>query len=92
MDFDNTVQHWVDYSQFSLDIERHIYDVNWITGDSENLNKNFAAYWEGLLFLEASLEKWEELEDRVRLMLEESDFLQAFQFITDVDSGFQGIR
>lgn len=57
MDFDNTVQHWVDYSQFSLDIERHIYDVNWITGDSENLNKNFAAYWEGLLFLEASLEK-----------------------------------
>ena len=69
MDFENTVKHWIDYSQYSLDIDRHIYDVNWVSGDSENLSKNFAAYWEGILYLQASIEKREELEDRVRMML-----------------------
>lgn len=63
-----------------------------MTPETEMNQLNFVAYWEGILYLDANIEKREELEDRVRMLLEESDFLQAFQFITDVNSGFQGIR
>lgn len=78
------VQYWTDYSKVHYH-PRSLYELNGLWVDSQQFNN----YGIGRDAFSESL-RGEEMNERLRFFIEESDHIQGIQFIADDSGGFSG--
>lgn len=82
---ENEVQYWTDFSKVDYH-PRSLYELNGLWVDAQQFNN----YGIGRDAFSESM-RGEEINDRLRFFLEESDHIQGIQFIADDSGGFSGI-